>query len=95
MVHRDGHPQKHAEFQIEVAVAGGLSVTGFLPGTAWRPEGSLAIRGEVSFLWRDQARELADALRLVAAEMDACAETRYGALLPSWASSLIENETVR
>jgi hypothetical protein len=71
---RDVHP----EFRTVVAVAGGLAVTGVLPGTAWRPEGTIAISGELGHLWRDQARELADALALVVERMDACAQQRYG-----------------
>jgi hypothetical protein len=62
-----------------VAVAGGVSVTGVLPGTAWRPEGTIAISGELGHLWRDQAGELADVLRLVVERMDACAQQRYAA----------------
>jgi hypothetical protein len=31
-------------------------------------------------MWRDQAAELADALRLVAERMDACAQQRYGSI---------------
>jgi hypothetical protein len=68
----------HPEFQTVVAVVGGVSVMGVLPGSAWRPEGLIAVSGDVSYLWRDQARELADALRLVADRMDACAQQRYG-----------------
>jgi hypothetical protein len=48
-----------------------------LPGTAWRPEGSIAVSGDVSGLWRGQAGELADALLLVIERMDACAQQRY------------------
>ena len=66
-------------FRTEVVVTGGLSVTGVLPGTAWRPEGGIAIGGELGVLWRDQARELAAALVLVADRLDACADERYGA----------------
>jgi hypothetical protein len=55
-----------------------VSVTGVLPGTVWRPEGSIAISGDVRHLWRDQAGELADALRLVAERMDASVRQRYG-----------------
>jgi hypothetical protein len=54
-----------------------VAVTGVLPGTAWRPEGSIAISGDVKNLWRDQADELADALRLVVERMDACSQQRY------------------
>jgi hypothetical protein len=67
----------HPELRTVVVVAGGVSVTGVLPGTVWRPEGSIAIGGDVKRLWRDQAGELADALRLVAERMDVCAQQRY------------------
>jgi hypothetical protein len=63
-----------------VAVAGGLSVTGVLPGTAWRPEGTIAISGELGHLWRGQAGELADALHLVVERMDVCAQQRYASM---------------
>lgn len=68
----------HSEFRTSVSAGGGLTVTGVSPGTAWRPEGGLSITGEVQRLWRDQARELAAALLLVADRMDACAHERYG-----------------
>jgi hypothetical protein len=47
-------------------------------GDRWRPEGSIAVSGDVRRLWRDQACELADALRLVGERLDACARQRYG-----------------
>jgi hypothetical protein len=56
---------------------GELVVSGWLPGMAWRPAGSIAICGDVSFLSRARARELAGALQLVAAQMDAAADERY------------------
>jgi hypothetical protein len=68
----------HPEFRTVVAVAGGVSVTGVLPGTEWRPEGGIVVSGDVSRLWRDQAGELAEALRLVVERMDVCAQQRYG-----------------
>jgi hypothetical protein len=67
----------HPEFRTEVAV-GSCTVVGVLPGTAWRPEGSIAISGDVHGLWRDRACELADALLVVVARMDDCAAERYG-----------------
>lgn len=73
----------HPPFRTVVEVGELVTVMGSLPGMAWRPVGSIAIRGDVSFLARDRARELADALRLVAARMDACADERYGAIEPS------------
>jgi hypothetical protein len=76
----------HPEFRTVVAVAGGLTVTGVLPGTEWQPEGSIAISGDVRRLWREQAGELADALRLVAERMDACAQQRYGSTAVAVAS---------
>ncbi len=88
---------EHDEFRTEIAVAGELTVTGSLPSTTWRPEGSLAIRGDVAFLWRDQARELAAALQRAVDEMDDRAESRYGAITcsqPVWPASS-ENETGR
>jgi len=77
----------HPGYRTEVAV-GVLTVTGVLPGTAWRPEGSIVIAGENWSLSagearlrlrRDQARELAAALVVVADCLDACADERYGA----------------
>jgi hypothetical protein len=76
----------HPEFRAVVAVAGGVSVAGVLPGTVWRPEGSIAISGDVRRLRRDQAGELADALRLVGERMDACAQQRYGSTVGAVAS---------
>ncbi len=55
-------------------------MAGWLPGMAWRPAGAIAVRGDVSFLARERARELADALLLVATRMDAVADERYGAI---------------
>lgn len=65
-----------------VVEVGELVVSGWLPGMAWRPAGSLAIRGDVSFLSRGRARELADALVVVAARMDTCADERYARCHP-------------
>lgn len=69
----------HAEFCTVVRVGENLTVTGTLPGTRWRPEGAIAIGGDVGRLWREQARQLAVALQLVADRMDAVADERYGA----------------
>jgi hypothetical protein len=66
----------YAPFRTAVEV-GELVVSGWLPGMAWRPVGSIAIRGDVSFLALARARELAGALQLVAAQMDAAADERY------------------
>ena len=68
----------HPEFRTVVEVGGCLTVTGVLPGTAWRPAGGIAISGRVDVLWPGQARELAVALQLVADRMDAVADERYG-----------------
>jgi hypothetical protein len=61
-----------------------------LPGTVWRPQGSIAISGDVRRLWRDQAGELADALRLVGERMDACAQQRYGSPAGAAVASVAE-----
>lgn len=71
--------QVYPEFRTVVEVGGESTVTGVLPGTAWRPEGAIAISGYVAVLWPDQARALADALSVVADRMDAAADERYGA----------------
>lgn len=55
-----------------------VTVTGTLPGTSWRPQGGIAIAGDVQLLGRDQARALAGALERVADLMDAAADDRYG-----------------
>ncbi len=68
----------YPEFRTVVEVVGGVTVTGVLLGTPWRPAGAIAISGCVDVLWRDQARELAAALQLVADRMDAVANERYG-----------------
>jgi hypothetical protein len=65
-------------FRTAVKVGELVTVTGWLPGMAWRPAGAVAVRGDVSF--RARARELADALQVVAARMDSCADERYGAI---------------
>ena len=57
-----------------------VTVSGWLPWMAWRPAGAITVRGDVSFLACARARELADALVLVAARIDACADERYGAV---------------
>jgi hypothetical protein len=80
----------HREFRTVVAVAGGVVVTGVLPGTAWRPEGAIAVSGDVSGLWRGEAGELADSLRLVVDRMDACARQRYGSTSVAAATSIAE-----
>lgn len=67
----------HPEFRTSVEV-GELTVTGVLPGTAWRPAGGIAISGPVGVLRPGRARELADALCVVAGRMDAAADERYG-----------------
>lgn len=67
----------HSEFRTVVEVAG-VTVTGVLPGTAWRPEGGVQICGDVQHLGRDQARDLAYALHVVATRMDSVADERYG-----------------
>jgi hypothetical protein len=67
----------YAPFRTAVDVGEQVTVTGWLPGMAWRPAGSIAIRGDVSFLSRARARELAGALQLVAAQMDAAADECY------------------
>jgi hypothetical protein len=67
----------YPSFRTTVQVGEQVVVSGWLPGVAWRPAGSIAIRGDVSFLARGRARELADALELVAARMDAVADERY------------------
>lgn len=64
----------YSEYRTVVAVVGGVTVTGVLPGTAWEPEGSVAVSGDVHLLRRDQARELAEALQLVADRLEASAE---------------------
>lgn len=69
--------QVHGEVRTVVQV-GDLTVTGTLPDTSWRPEGAIVIGGDVQRLWRDQARELAAALVLVADRLDAAADQRYG-----------------
>jgi len=70
----------HPEFRTVVEVGGGVTVTGVLPGTAWRPSGGIAIGGHVQVLWPDQARELAAALMVVADRLDDVAAARYGAI---------------
>jgi hypothetical protein len=67
-------------FRTAVEVGELVTVTGWLTGMAWRPAGAIAVRGDVSLLARARARELADALVLVAARMDMCADERYGAI---------------
>jgi hypothetical protein len=67
-------------FRMAVEVGELVTVSGWLPGVAWRPAGAIAVRGDVSFLARPRARELAGALLLVAARMDSCVDERYGAL---------------
>ena len=69
----------HPEFRTVVEV-GGVTVTGVLPGTPWRPEGGITISGHVVALWRSQARELADALLVVVDRLDAVTDERYGAI---------------
>ena len=73
-------PEVHAEFRTQVVV-GELMVVGVLPGTPWRPVGSMEIRGPVDRV-RDRACELAAALLLVGDRLDAVSDERYGALSP-------------
>lgn len=69
------HPDFHT-----VAVVAGVTVTGMLPGTAWRPKGVIEISGDVHRLCCDHALDLADALLLVVCRMDVVYEERYGTI---------------
>ena len=64
----------YRSFRTAVQVGELVTVSGWLPGMAWRPAGAITVRGDVTFLACARARELADALVLVVARMDAVAD---------------------